>query len=662
MTVALILFAASIAATAEAVSTLIWRRFATLPPNRWEAWASSSVLAFAIAIAVSWMLSWFDLLDRIPLLVVALMMAAPSVLYLHRAGILKKPVTLGLPRYALLALFPLVLWITFVLWRGAILPVLSHDALAYHMPKAVMLARAHHFTYFDAPDPRISTSPANYEMLLADVLLLSGSDQYTEWIGTASYITLLLLAAALARRWWGNGPHIAAIILLTAATPVILLHAGAHKNDLFANVFYLAALFWGGRWLASQEIAPLLLMLVSGASAAGTKLQAAFLFAALLAVAAFLLVRGRLRLHKKQVGIIFLSIPIAFLLFGGWAYVTNFTRTGRAALPASSSSDAGYGDWNNVWEVPALMLMRPFDPSEAHIYVPWRGEHWFWPRFELFFSDFGGVLTLLVLILPWSVRRYFSRGSDLIRRERMVTSIAATLAFVLMLPIKIRPLGFFAGFPRYFVFIAIIVLAWTIGPALRELALRRRRLYAQTVCWGCAAVLISISINYSANDHFQSFNYVVFVTNHPGLRLPHFAIYRAATVVDQIAGPEDTIAVDAGFDSWIYPLYGETLQRKVIFIDPRKPIPSEARFVIVDRTWNIIWGDPRFKNTGQYLKYLAQGEPTEEDTAVVKRLFADQKTYAPIYFLRRRNQAVFKKHDSGTPPPRVAAPNDGSSD
>ena len=41
--------------------------------------------------------------------------------------------------------------------------------------------------------------------------------------------------------------------------PVILLHIGAHKNDLLVNVFYLAALMWAGRWFVTWETAPLIL-------------------------------------------------------------------------------------------------------------------------------------------------------------------------------------------------------------------------------------------------------------------------------------------------------------------------------------------------------------------------------------------------------------------
>src|SRR5688572_17499298 len=236
MTVALILFVVSVVITAAALSAFLWRRFAATQPGPWESAASIAVLSFLVAIAITWALSWGGSVARGPLCAFAIALAVPSLIFLYRNRNQEPRPRRGLS--LLLPLAPLILWIAFCLWRGAVVPVLSHDALSYHLPKAVMMARAHQYQFFNAPDPRISTSPPNYEFLLADMLLLTGSDALTEWIGTASFVALLLLGAALVERWWGDGPQIVITILLLASVPVILLHAGAHKNDLLSNVFY----------------------------------------------------------------------------------------------------------------------------------------------------------------------------------------------------------------------------------------------------------------------------------------------------------------------------------------------------------------------------------------------------------------------------------------
>ncbi len=653
MTVALILFFLSVVITAAAVSALLWRRCAMTAPGRWEKTASVAVLSFLVAIVINWALSWAGMVARAPLTGFAIVLALPALVILYRVrnhdSRPQRATSLLLP------LTPLIVWIAFCLWRGAVVPVLSHDALSYHLPKAVMLARAQQYDFFNAPDARISTSPPNYELLLADVLLLTGSDALTEWIGTASFVALLILGAALVERWWGDGPHVVVMLLLLASIPVILLHAGAHKNDLLSNAFYLAALLWGGRWLATQETAPLLLALGSLAAAGGTKLQAIFVAAALFIVWAWLAIRRRLRPARRQLWIIAASIPVAILLFGGWPYVVNLIDIGQVALPASSSSDAGYGDWQNLWEVPLLILLRPFDPGLADVYVPWRGERWFWPRYEFYFSDYGILLSLLTLAVPFTVRRYRNRwGTDPVLRERVYTSSAAAIALLLMLPLRIRPLGFFAGYPRYFAFIAACVLAWTAAPMVRELWERRNIFMVQLVTASSALILITTAAAHTVHDRFQPLDYVLYAAEHPGLREPYFSRYRSGTVADLIAGPTDTIAVHSGFDSWIYPLYGASLQRKVVFVEPGQPIPSDAKFVVVDRSWSVNWGHPDFEHMGQYRRYLGRGKPAAEDLAVVRAVAADPR-YELLHAIPSHIQAVFRRRDLPQPATSAAA-------
>jgi hypothetical protein len=642
MTAALFFFAAASVFAAAALSTMLWERGSDRAPGPWERAASIGILSFIIPIALSWTLSWMQLFDRTPLIVAVFVMSVPAAIFAwrRRAAL---AVNHQLQTPALLAfLVPLLLWIVFALWRGAVVPVLSHDALSYHLPKAVMLAHAHEYRYFEAPDPRIPTSPADYEYLLADVLLLAGSDALTEWIGTASFIVLLLLAAALAERWWNDKRATIATILLTAAVPLIFLHIGAHKNDLLSNVFYLGAILWTGRFLVTREIAPLTLALLSLAAAGGTKVQGVLVAGALLITLAWAVVRHRFRPARTHLLVIALSIPVALFLLGGWVYIVNIIHTNQAALPSSSSSDAGYGDWNNLWQVPVLMLLRPFDTMTEDIYVPWRGERWFWPRWEIYFSDYGALLTLLTLLLPVAIRVYKNRDSVLVQRERILTSIAGVLSFALMLPIRLRPLGFFSGFPRYFCFIAIFVIVWTVAPLVRDLAERNRAITASLIV-GLSALLLMINgAFYTWFDRFQPLPWVLYVAENP-TRVPFFANYRAATIADQVARPDDTLAMHANFDSWLYPAYGKELRRKLVFIEPGQPIPAEAKYVLIDRAWNLIWGDPRFKHMGQYQKYLAKGTPTAEDVAILRELQAHPDEWKQVFYLPERNQAVFRR-------------------
>src|SRR5688572_32889800 len=102
MTVALILFVVSVVITAAALSALLWRRFAAIPPGPWESAASIAVLSFLVAIAITWALSWGGWVARGPLCAFAIALALPSLIFLYR-GRKQEP----RPRRGLSLLLPL---------------------------------------------------------------------------------------------------------------------------------------------------------------------------------------------------------------------------------------------------------------------------------------------------------------------------------------------------------------------------------------------------------------------------------------------------------------------------------------------------------------------------------------------------------------------------
>ena len=93
-------------------------------------------------------------------------------------------------------------WTAFILWRGALVPPLSHDALSYHLPKAVLYARAGGFEVFEMLDPRARDLPVNYELLLSEFIVLGRNDKLTEWLSLFFYAGFILAVGALAERWW----------------------------------------------------------------------------------------------------------------------------------------------------------------------------------------------------------------------------------------------------------------------------------------------------------------------------------------------------------------------------------------------------------------------------------------------------------------------------
>jgi hypothetical protein len=146
-------------------------------------------------------------------------------------------------------------------------------------------------------------------------------------------------------------------------------------------------------------------------------------------------------------------------------------------------------------------------------------------------------------------------------------------------------------------------------------------------------------------DDFSPIDYVLWARQNPGTRVVHFDPNRATEIVDRIAGPRDTIALDGGVAAWSYPAFGAQLQRKVDLIEPGDGppvIPRDAQWVVVDRSWNRFWGDPAFNDLGDWRKRLGRGKASEADLRVL-RVVSKSGEFEPIYVDRMRLQAVYRR-------------------
>lgn len=644
--------AASVLLSGYGVASWLWQRVgADEAPRAFERAASSIVAGVALWIAANWILAITHLLTFTSLAIVAGVFAAAAIatLWRHRATFHLRGVSF--------AVLPVALWIVFILWRGAIVPPLSHDALAYHLPKAVMIMQTHGYETFRVADQRIVTLPANYELLLADVLILSGTDRLTEWLGTIAYIAMLLLTGAFAERWWrADRSAISAAILAVAATPLFLLHSGADKNDLMTAFFCGATLLWGARWCARGGRMPLLLAITSAALAIGTKPNGAAVAVCLAPFVLVRVVRSRRSTTFRDIGIPIIGGVLAFLLLGGASYIfaaSSHVSPIGVQLGRSGAESVTYGDWQNLWQVPYLALAEPFSRNDFGVWVPWRHEWWFWPRYEIYFSSAGPLFTVLVLLLPIAIVRLRRRDDA---TERNVASMSAALASIIVLPAAMRPLGFFAGaFIRYCAFVIPLVICWTVVPAYLYLGAERRRL-AVIATAGLALFFAVEAADNAVNDNFAPLDYVLWTREQPGSRTVYFDKHRAASIVDSIAGPKDTIAIDGAFGTWVYPAYGSQLTRNVVYLTPQSTpdsIPLRARWVVVDRTWNVTWSNPRFTDMGKFWQYIGHGSPSADDVRLLNLLLHDAR-FRLIYYEPRTNQAVFWRVGSGPSPPYAA--------
>lgn len=623
-----LLVAAALLAIGTVVATTLWRDEDDV--TSLELVTSGAVLGFAIWIGASWILALTHTLTRTTLWVLA-----GSVILAGIACLPRLPAIRIGARGAIL-LLPVVLWSLFALWRGAVLPPASHDALAYHLPRAVFIARAGGFEHFPSPDARLNSYPANYELLLADVIVMSGTDDLTEWPSTIAFALFLLGSAALARRWWRTTSAIPEVVIAIATTPILLLHSSAHKNDVMAAAFAVTALLWGARWCAKGGRTAMLLLVVSLVLGGGTKPQVA---GVLLGLAPFLIaraIRERIAIRAILVTGIF---ALAFFAIGGAApYAMLFLQDGGNGAP--SQSPFAWGDLANLWQVPILLWLAPFSPNPLGVWVPWRGEYWFWPKYEVFFSNWGVLFSVLVLLIPFGIAA--SRRDP--NRERTTGTMAALLAMAVLLPAEIRPVGFFAALARYLLFIVPVLLVRVVPPLFDAL---RRSTRFRVLPHFFAALLVAVfahqAVDYAISDAFTPVAYMRLARAYPGTRQIWFAQTRAGSVVDRLAGPRDVVAIAGAFDTWIHPAFGAKLTRDVILLPSAATsadVPPRAQWVIVDRSWNALWGNPNFTDMGKFWQYAGHGRATDEDLQLYRQLVADPR-FRLVWRDARVNQAVF---------------------
>jgi hypothetical protein len=612
-------------------------------PGPLERATMASVMAAALWLSSTWALALLKLLTlsaiSIRAAVVTVIAAAMLTRRLRGARIRDREVKLvrNVVILLIIAIVPVMAWVELILWRGAIVPPLSHDALSYHLPKAVLFAREGGFRYLTELDPRERNIPANYEMLLSELVVTQHSDVYTEWPSAAFFLLFVMGSGALAERWWGRRlAPLLVTMLLTAGAPVLLLHSGAHKNDVMTAFFMVAAMVFAGRWIRQRDVWALMLLITSIALAVGTKPQAAG-FA--LCVAPFVLYRAVKELRPRQFAGLVVFAVAAFLLLGGVVYVVNFLEQRSLIGQSGDESVIIYGDWKNLWQGPYVLLAAPFARSPGELFVPWSERPWFWRRYEIYFSHLGIPFALCAMAMPFAAFRLRRQEGA---SERWAITIAALCALFLMLPVVFRPHGMYAiSLPRYSLFIMPVVFGWTIAPLVARMAPRA----AMGALVVAMMFFVTYAVDAAVNDRFVPLDYVLWARAHPGTRDVPFDNQRAASVVDRLAGPNDKIAFDASFASWIHPAFGAHLSRPVVFIPQGEgppQIPDDAKWVVIDRSWGIIWGIKGFDDLSQARDRLGSGTPSASELRVRRYLVRDPR-FELVYVLLGQNQLVFRR-------------------
>jgi hypothetical protein len=303
---------------------------------------------------------------------------------------------------------------------------------------------------------------------------------------------------------------------------------------------------------------------------------------------------------------------------------------------AATNITPAYNGWSNLWRFPVLLWLRPFSPYTKGLLVPWLDSRWFWPKYEIYFSDFGVLISCLAVLIPVALvfalaGRKRDDATAPAARERAAASLFLVVTMVTILPIQYRIDGAFNSYARYVLFVPLLVVDWGVLPLIDRLpTVSARNIAVTTFLIVQSEAFFGEAFVTGFCDAFAAPMYLVHLMNHPNSRMPQAGYFpRAEQVLDVTAGPHDRVLIDGDFGAWIYPAYGRELTREVEVA----PLNSEARdravdaadWVVIDRYWAICWGAPQLTDMGKALTYFDRGLLSARDIVFYNRMVKDPR-------------------------------------
>lgn len=611
-------------------------------PDAWGLpWLEGITLFFLLWLGVGWTLAALGWLRPAGFMAAGLAMGSMAAWQLQKHKGRIRPTLLGawetLRRFRAEWIFlgALALLLGFNLFKGLILPCANNDALAWSMPIAIRYHLAHGLDWAARPQaewlPHLS-DPHSYELLLASILSLTGSDQLTEWLSTLVAGGLLAVVGIHFRRWSGPGHQVWPALLIFASAPVFLLHMAADKSDLLTNLLILLGIFWTARaWLEETERPALLaiwvLFALLNVKRSGWMLAPPLILAVCLR---WTLLARRRGLTQGTPTILRLAGHglAAALAMGGiktfWLWHLTRPVTQAVAGVASQLNPAAHSfSWLDPVRFLWVVSLAPFRSSDYTVRLL-SGVEWYWPEYNLIYSHFGWLFgPALLLALGVVAARVLRRwpGPGFSREQWLCLGWALCLA-ALLLARNYAYDGGFNTFPRFVLFLVPATLAAGFLPLLAWLDRPR---------WaGLAALLVlagSASLTYS-RDMVAPYVYLKDLWDNPGKRRwilvgPN----RTPCILDRLAGTRAVVAADCTYQTWLAPLWGKDLSRDVRLVEWKEGqphIPQGAEWVVIDNVSGVVWGNGQLvRNAGDFAKAFRRGVPSDRDRKLYPILAAD---------------------------------------
>lgn len=649
------------ATTALAITWTLARRASrnVAEEDSWGlSWVEGVTRFFLLWIGIDWILAAFHQLSSAGLMVSAVLMS------LVAAGIvLRNPTSYGTAllqaRETLRNLGPskyfmgiIGLLMAFNLFKGWVLPCANTDALSWSMPIAIRYHLNQGLDWINPPQIEWLSQlshPHNYELMVASILSLTGTDRVTEWLSTLSACGILVVIGVLFRRWSGSGLHVWTVVLVFAAAPVFLLHLAADKADLLTTLLIILAIFWTVRaWLEEGTHSGVLALWV--AFALFNVKRSGWMMGPPLMLAVY--IRWGLqaaRAHTRWTPVILRAVGhslAAALAMGGmkalWLWHHKLPILPGVNLVAHHS-------WADPLRFLWVVALAPFRSTDYTVRLL-SGREWYWPEYNLIYSHYGWVFGPAVLAAIGVVGAgMLGRGpARRFSKEQWLFLGASTALAYLVLSRNYAYDGGFNTFPRFVLFLLPPIFAAGLLPLLASVR--------HSLIPGIAAVLMLGGSAMNAYDHDMVAPnvYLADLWKHPEKRRwilvgPN----RMPCIVDRLAAPKAVVVSDYTYLTWLAPLWGEGFTRDVRLIewkDERPQFPPEAEWVVIDNVSGLAWGKGHVvQNAEDFAKAFRHGIPQERDTRLFPILKADP-AWEVVAASPQGEQAIFRRRSSSPEP------------
>jgi hypothetical protein len=237
--------------------------------------------------------------------------------------------------------------------HATVVPTNHDDSVTYHLTKVVLYLQQGSLAKFDTADLRLTTHPANAEILILWQMAVSGRNAVAPLLQVLSWIGSAVAVARLARDLGAGARPAAFAGLAFASLPGVVLQATTAQNDLTMAFFAVSALTFARSGLAERRPQHLAVAGIACGLAIGTKMVAVLAAPALGLLVAAESLRAR-RVLRREAWQLAACCAAGITLFGCYIYAQNVKRYGRPTGPAAfadlgsmSRLDARTG-WSNL--------------------------------------------------------------------------------------------------------------------------------------------------------------------------------------------------------------------------------------------------------------------------------------------------------------------------